>query len=118
MNERILAVQRAIEEQQQLIDRKKQLERLSAHPDFKSFIVDFYCGSECVRYTGLSTNPRFTPEQRADSLFNAQASGVFQRFLNVVIMMGEKAEQNMEFLQGELVKAHQPLPPEEQSGNE
>lgn len=87
--------------EQQLIEAKKLVERrqmairLSQNPDFKKLILDEFCLQEAARYVHASADPSLGPDERADALALAQASGHLKRFLSVTVQMGAHAERDI-----------------------
>lgn len=78
-----------------LIHRRQAALRLANNPDFRLLILDGFCRDETARYAHLSTDPALTPEQRADALGVAQASGYLKRYLSITVQMGAHAEREM-----------------------
>jgi hypothetical protein len=105
MNERYQYIQKKIEELKQQVEMKNKVVKLCDNPDFKSTIIDFFCTTECARYTGVSTDPNIKPDQREDALRTAQSAGIFKRWLNVTIKLGEQAEQSISEWEKELVQS-------------
>lgn len=108
MSERIQYIENKIVEMQKQIDMKNRITKLCENPDFKTLIIDYFCTQECARYVGVSTDPHIKPESREDALRTAQAAGIFKRWLNVTISLGEQAEQSMSQWESELVRERQP----------
>lgn len=80
----------------ELMAQRDMALRLKKNRDFNKLVLEEYMVQETARYVGLSADPNLTPEQRADALSMAQASGHFKRWLNVICQMGDKAEHDME----------------------
>ena len=112
MSERIQYIENKIVEMQKQIDMKNRIAKLCENPDFKSLIIEYFCVTECARYVGVSTDPHMKPESRQDALQTAQAAGIFKRWLNVTISLGEQAEQSLSQWEAELVNARKPEPVE------
>jgi hypothetical protein len=108
MSERIQYIENKISEMKKQIDMKNRIVKLCENPDFKSLIIDYFCVTECARYVGVSTDPHMKPESREDALQTAQAAGIFKRWLNVTISLGEQAEQSLSQWEAELLRERQP----------
>ncbi len=75
-----------------LIARRDTVLKLSENPDFRKIIREEFMTNECARYAQLSADPALKPEERADALAISQAAGHLKRYLNVIIRMGNAAE--------------------------
>lgn len=105
MNERYQHIQKKIEELKQQVAMKNRIATLCENPDFKSLIIDYFCTTECARYVGVSTDPHIKADQREDALRTAQSAGIFKRWLNVTIKLGEQAEQSLPEMEEELIRS-------------
>jgi hypothetical protein len=89
----------ALEEQKLLakavLVQRDRLVRLTNNADFRALITEGFLKEECARYTHLSTDPSLSKDDRADALASAQSAGHFKRWVNAVIAMGNRAEQDI-----------------------
>ena len=83
-------------DQKTLVDARDAAIRLYSQPDFKRLIVDGFMTQECARYVQESCDPLLKPEQRADALNLAQASGHLKRFMSLCISIGNTAANNIQ----------------------
>ena len=99
----------ALEKQQTdakvLVDRRQTALRLYKNKDFRSLIMDGFCLHDAARYAQESGDPLLTPEQRADALNMAQASGHLRRWLSLCVQMGAHAEREMSNIEEALNEA-------------
>lgn len=68
-------------------------------PAFKELIIDGFMKTEAARYVQCSADPALKPEERADALAMAQASGHLKRFLSMAVQMGAHAERELPSLE-------------------
>jgi hypothetical protein len=94
-----------LEQTKSLKVRREQAERLSKNKDFRTLIIDGFCLYDAARFVQLSGDPALRPEERADSLALAQASGHLKRFLQVQIQMGATAERSIAELELAIAEA-------------
>lgn len=94
-----------LEDSKASIVRRDEALKLYKDPLFKKLIIDEFCTTECARYAQASSDPALRPEERADSLAIAQASGHLRRYLSVIVAMGNQAEGMMDRLEAEIEDA-------------
>lgn len=99
------ALNKQKEENKLLMQYRDMVARLYENPDFKSLVLDYWCNTECARYAQVSGDPNILEQNRKDALAMAQAAGHFKRFLNVVTLMGNRAEAEMEELEQAVIDA-------------
>ena len=99
------ALNKQKEENKLLMQYRDMAARLYENPDFKSLVLDYWCNTECARYAQVSGDPNIPEQNRKDALAMAQAAGHFKRFLNVVTLMGNRAEAEMEELEQAVIDA-------------
>ncbi|MGE8135725.1 hypothetical protein ACQKO5_19130 [Novosphingobium subterraneum] len=80
------------------IEKRKVLQRLMNNRDFKKLILEDFCVQECARYAQASADPNLSVNERADALALAQSAGHIRRYLNVLDIMGNAAENQMQRL--------------------
>lgn len=80
------------------IEKRKVLQRLMNNRDFKKLILEDFCVQECARYAQASADPNLSANERADALALAQSAGHIRRYLNVLDIMGNAAENQMQRL--------------------
>jgi len=80
------------------IEKRKVLQRLMNNRDFKKLILEDFCVQECARYAQASADPNLSVNERADALALAQSAGHIRRYLNVLDIMGNSAENQMQRL--------------------
>lgn len=83
------------EELKKSVEYRDAVARLSKNRDFRKVIHEYYMVEECARYAQLSADPMLAANERADALSMAQAAGHLKRFLHVVSMMGNTAEDTI-----------------------
>jgi len=88
-----------------LVERRQMALRLYKNPDFKKLILDEFCTQDAARYVQASADPSLKPDERADALAIAQASGHLKRYLSVTVQMGFHAENTMPDLEAALEEA-------------
>ena len=84
--------------------RREQAERLSKNKDFRALIIDGFCLHDAARFVQLSQDPALPPENRADALNLAQASGHLKRYLQSQIQMGTTAERSIAEIELEIAE--------------
>jgi hypothetical protein len=72
-----------------------RVNRLLANPDFRHVILDTYCVKEAAAFVHTSADPILKPEQRADALSMAQATGHLKRWLRVVELKADQAKDRL-----------------------
>lgn len=75
-----------------LIERRDAVLKLSENHEFRTIIREEFMVQECARYAQVSADPALKPEERADALAIAQSAGHLKRYLNIIIRMGNAAE--------------------------
>lgn len=83
----------------ELVRRRNMALRLANVPEFKELILDDFMVKEAARYVHSSADPALKPDERADALNMAQASGHLKRFLSVTVQMGAHAERELTSLE-------------------
>ena len=83
----------------ELVRRRNMALRLANIPEFKELILDDFMVKEAARYVHSSADPALKPDERADALNMAQASGHLKRFLSVTVQMGAHAERELTSLE-------------------
>lgn len=78
-----------------LVQTRQMALRLAQNSDFKKLILDGFCTYDAARYAQESGDPALKPDERADALAMAQASGHLKRYLSMAVRMGEHAERTM-----------------------
>lgn len=78
-----------------LIEQRDAAIRLSKNRDFKTLILEGFMVEEAARYVHASADPMLPPNERADALALAQASGHLKRYLSVVTRMGDDAASQL-----------------------
>ena len=84
-----------IQNAEELVARRNMAIRLSNNPDFRTVFHDDYFVTEAARLVQLSADPSMDPEQRADALAMAQATGHTKRYLSMMFQMGAVAEREL-----------------------
>lgn len=69
--------------------------KLSENREFRKLILEGFCEKECARYARESGDPSLTAEQRQDALNMAQAAGHLKRFLSVIFVTGNTAQNQI-----------------------
>lgn len=77
------------------IEFAERAARLMANPDFKHVILEAYCVKEAAAFVHASADPVLKPEQRADAILMAQATGHLKRWLQVVQLKAEQAKDRL-----------------------
>lgn len=88
-------IQQQIADLQELVERKDLALKLEKSREFKKLILEIFCEKECARFVRNSGDPSISPENRADALAMAQASGHLRRFLSLCVMQGYRAEHEI-----------------------
>lgn len=105
MNEkelRIGALERQILGEKEAHARFEAIDRLFRNRDFKKVILEDFATKDCARYTRESCDPMLNPEQRADALAMAQASGHLLRYLDMADRMGSVSKDKIRELEDEI----------------
>lgn len=95
MNSDIQDLENQIENAKAVMAQRDLMVRLSDNHDFRALIIDGFCKEECARFAHLSTDPNLNAQDRADSLGTAQAAGYLKRWINAIIIMGNRAEKDI-----------------------
>lgn len=95
-----------------LVERKEKVKKLFSNKLFKELILEDFCKTEAARLVQNSTDPRLSPEDRADALGSAQAPGYLMRHFSVIDLIGSSAESQISELEEEIEEARN----EEQGG--
>lgn len=103
----VFALEKQLADSKISIERREKALKLYKNPEFKSLIMDEFCGTECARYAQSSADPALDDRSRADALAIAQAAGHLRRFLSVVISMGNQAERLIPDLEVAIEEARQ-----------
>ncbi len=83
--------------EKELVGNKEHVElrdaalRLHENRDFRKVILDNFMLIEAARYVQTSGDPAMNPQQRADALAIAQASGHLKRYLSILIQIGNQS---------------------------
>lgn len=94
-----------LEQTKSLKHRREMAERLSKNHDFRVLIIDGFCRDDAARFVQASGDPALEPDNRADALAMAQASGHLKRFLQMQIQMGVTADRNIVELEEAIAEA-------------
>jgi hypothetical protein len=78
-----------------LIERRKMAIRLSENHDFRVLFHEGYFKEDAARLVQLAGDPACDPQQRADALEMAKATGHAKRYLSMAIQMGFHAEREL-----------------------
>lgn len=84
-----------IENAKQVVAQRDQVSRLSQNPDFQKLVIEGFLKEECARFTHMSTDRNLSKDDREDALGYAQAAGYFKRWLNMLIVQGNRAAQDI-----------------------
>ncbi|MER9436696.1 hypothetical protein NKJ04_17535 [Mesorhizobium sp. M0618] len=76
-------------------EQRDRMVRLANNSDFRALIIEGFCKDECARYTHVSTEPGLSKDDRADALAAAQSAGHLKRWINAIIMMGNRAAEDI-----------------------
>jgi hypothetical protein len=87
------------------VRHSEMAQRLMGNRDFKALILDDYLIKEAARLVQLSDDPIVSLPERADALNMAKATGHLKRYLNVTIMMGDRAAIDIRDIDDTLVEA-------------
>lgn len=88
-------LEREIAGAKELVERRQTALKLAANPEFKKLFLEDYFVTEAARLVQLSADPVLNPEQRADALAMAQATGHCKRYLSMMVQMGAHAENGI-----------------------
>lgn len=77
------------------IEFAERAARLMENPDFRHVILDVYCVKEAAAFVHVSADPTVKPDQRADALLMAQATGHLKRWLQVTQLKAEQARDRL-----------------------
>ncbi|RWB40465.1 MAG: hypothetical protein EOQ44_25340 [Mesorhizobium sp.] len=91
----IQALEHQLDVAKAVLAQRDRMDRLVNNADFHALITEGYLKEECARYCHLSTDPSLSVQDRADALAAAQSAGHFKRWVNAVILMGNRAEQDI-----------------------
>lgn len=83
------------DQQKALLAKRQEVQKLMRNREFRKVILEDFMVTEAARYAQESGDPALSPEQRADALALAQASGHLKRYLNIVLQMGAYAEREL-----------------------
>lgn len=87
-------IELSLENAKELVERKRQAEKLASNREFKKLVLDGYFKDEAVRLVGLSAEP--TVSAYKEQIFTEiQAISLFQQYLRNVIRLGTLAEAEM-----------------------
>ena len=98
-------LEHAIENAKEYIQRRDLALKLSENFEFRKLIIEDFMEKEAARLVHQSGDPVLDPQMRADALAMAQAAGHLKRYLNVMIQMGNSAEDHLKDYEDELVAA-------------
>lgn len=101
----VQALQEQIELEKAKIAQRDMAIRLAKNPDFRKLILDEFCVKEAARYVQTSADPAMGPQERADALAIAQATGHFKRWMSIQFQMGAHAERTLKDLEDEIEQA-------------
>jgi hypothetical protein len=105
MNTEIAQMEAQKEQAKSLMELRDLALKLSNNREFRKLIREQWMQVEAARYVQLSADPSLKPEERADALAMAQATGHLKRWLSVTIRMGNIAENEINDLDAELAVA-------------
>lgn len=88
-------LERQAENARQAVEQRDAIVKLTSLPEFRKLIVEGFCKDECARFTHMSSDPNLSVQDRADALASAQAAGHLKRWINGLILMGNRAEQDI-----------------------
>lgn len=91
------------EQYRKLVSYRDMVTRLEKNGDFIKLIYEYYCTYECARYAQQSVNQALPAENRESALQCAQAAGFLKEFLVQTKILGDRAEQEMECIDEEIV---------------
>lgn len=107
----IQALEHQIENAKAVVAQRDLMIKLSANREFRKLIIEGFCRDEAARFVHLSTEPGLNEQDRADSLATAQAAGHLKRWMNAIIMMGNRAE-------GDIIQCNETLEELRQEGGD
>ncbi len=88
-----------------LVERRDMALKLSGNREFRKLILDDYLVTEAARLIGGSGDPNLKPDQRADMVEMAKATGHLKRFLSVIVTMGNTAANDLPNIEEHLSEA-------------
>lgn len=91
----ILSLEQGIKDAEELVAKRDMAMKLAQNHEFRKLFMDDYFVTEAARLVQLSADPSLSPEQRADALAMAQATGHAKRYLSMTIRMGSHAEEEL-----------------------
>lgn len=98
-------LEKQLVELQDRVARRDLALKLEKNREFKKLILEDFCVVECSRYAKESGDPALTTAQRADAMALAQAAGHLQRYLHMVVTMGNVAEHEVKQVQEAIEEA-------------
>ena len=101
----VSALERQHSDAKEHIARRDLALKLYNNREFKKLILEEFCVNDCARYAQSSADPALKPENRADALAIAQASGHLRRYLSVIVTLGNQAEGQMQSLEEAILEA-------------
>ena len=87
-----------LKQAEEAIKLRDQAKRLVNNRDFKAIIEKRFCEVECSRYAQASADPNLSDREQAYALSLAQAAGHLRRYIQVIFLRAQKAEEDMEAL--------------------
>lgn len=114
----VQGLEKQFDDAKTLIGRRDLALKLAGNRDFKKLILEDYCIVESARLVHQSADPALEPLVRADALNMAQAAGHLKRFLQMMIQMGDNAENNFAALEEALAEARAQEDAPEADGDE
>lgn len=105
MNDEVKGLEQQLADTKVVMDRRDLALKLSSNRDFRKLILEDFCTTEAARLVSQSADPALNPLQRADALNMAQAAGHLKRYLSMMIMMGDNAENSVGSLEDALAQA-------------
>jgi hypothetical protein len=88
-------LEQGIKDAEELLGHRKMALKLSENREFRKLFTEEYFVNEAARLVQLSADPSLKPEQRADALAMAQATGHAKRYLSMCVQMGAVAEREL-----------------------
>jgi hypothetical protein len=114
MNTTVTALEEQVRNAKDLVERRDMAIKLASNREFRKLVLDDFCTTEAARLVQMSCDPAMDPQQRADALAMAQATGHFKRYMSMMVQMGAVAEREIQDLEEELVSARQEADMQEQ----
>lgn len=103
LEQQLAQSQSEVEAAKQKVEFAERVMRLLNNSDFKAVIMDEFIVKEAANLVHQSADPILKPDQRADSLSMAQATGHLKRWLRVQLQIAEHARSviaaNEEFIE-------------------